>query len=771
MNANVSKRAAALLASLLFALILSAGFTAEAQTAAETGAASEIDAEAIWADLPDPLTGQAVREMVSRLSDGEVRALLLHRLDADAVEEDAAADEVEGLISAIERNANVFWFNVSQLLPQSAHIPAGFAIAFDKLAEGQGIGRLAVIFAIIAGIMVAAFAVEWVLTLFLARLHATVAQSHPAGWLAVLSTLTLRLGLYLVGVGIFFIAAANMIFLAFEDGSSGRRFAMMILEFVIATRITYYLMTYILAPNRPDLRLVHASDETAAYMTRQSVLIVGLYVLGFGLLQWMWHSGAPAMAGRFGFWVNLAVHALVIWSIWQSREGITTMLTGKSGESSPGEQRFARVWPRIAIGLVALEWVIVEIIAESGHVALLSLSTIFITLAVITTLPLFDLVLRAIGRRFDPVLESDSERVAEARVNVQRGVTRCGRVILAAVLIVGLAGLWGLDLTHLAEMGLGARIAGGFIDIILICLLAYALWELANILVKRQLVSEALAAGDEEGAAQGEEGGGGGSRLGTLLPLLHRTAQVLIVLFAVIAILGELGVNIAPLLAGAGVIGLAIGFGAQTLVKDIVSGFFFLLDDAFRTGEYIDVGDVMGTVEKISIRSLRLRHHLGAVHTVPYGEIAKLTNYSRDWVIVKLKFRVPFDTDIAKVKKIFKQIGKDLWSDPELGPDFLDPFKSQGVFDVDDSAIIVRGKFTAKPGKQFLIKREVFVRVQKAFDEAGIPFARKQVIVQVPGDDKFEEGTSRQSIASAAAEAAMEKEQLGDDPNPLGAPA
>ena len=121
--------------------------------------------------------------------------------------------------------------------------------------------------------------------------------------------------------------------------------------------------------------------------------------------------------------------------------------------------------------------------------------------------------------------------------------------------------------------------------------------------------------------------------------------------------LSELGVNIGPLIAGAGIVGLAVGFGAQTLVKDILSGLFFLIDDAFRVGEYIDVGDVRGMVEHISIRSLRLRHHRGPVHTIPFGEIHHLTNYSRDWAIMKLELRVPFDTDIEKVRKIIKKIG------------------------------------------------------------------------------------------------------------------
>jgi moderate conductance mechanosensitive channel len=129
---------------------------------------------------------------------------------------------------------------------------------------------------------------------------------------------------------------------------------------------------------------------------------------------------------------------------------------------------------------------------------------------------------------------------------------------------------------------------------------------------------------------------------------------VVLAVMAVLMALSSLGVQVAPLIAGAGVVGLAIGFGAQTLVKDVISGMFFLLDDAFRVGEYIESGSIRGTVEQISIRSLRLRHHRGALHTVPFGSLDTITNYSRDWVIDKMTISVTYDTDLDKVKKIIK---------------------------------------------------------------------------------------------------------------------
>ena len=233
------------------------------------------------------------------------------------------------------------------------------------------------------------------------------------------------------------------------------------------------------------------------------------------------------------------------------------------------------------------------------------------------------------------------------------------------------------------------------------------------------------------------------SRLTTLLPLFRRALQIAIIVIAGLMILSSLGVNIGPMLAGAGILGLAIGFGAQTLVKDLISGLFFLLDDAFRVGEYIEVGGVGGNVERINTRSLSLRTPAGAVHTVPFGGIDAVANYSRDWAIVKMEFKVTYDTDLAKVKKIFRRIGEELSKDPELAPGFIQPFKFQGVKAMEETGIIVRGKFMAVPGTQFQIRKQVFERVQKAFADEGISFAQRRVQVDLParaGSRRADEG-------------------------------
>jgi moderate conductance mechanosensitive channel len=190
-----------------------------------------------------------------------------------------------------------------------------------------------------------------------------------------------------------------------------------------------------------------------------------------------------------------------------------------------------------------------------------------------------------------------------------------------------------------------------------------------------------------------------------------------------IAALERLGFNIGPLLAGLGVFGIAIGFGAQSLVRDIISGVFFLLEDAFRVGEYIQSGNYKGTVEGFSIRSVRLRHHRGPVYTVPFGLLGAIQNQSRDWVIDKIMVGVTYDSDLEKARKLIKQVGLDLQKDPEFAPLILQPLKMQGVEELGDYAVQIRAKMMTVPGEQFVIRRKAYAMIKKAFDENGIKFA------------------------------------------------
>jgi small-conductance mechanosensitive channel len=159
---------------------------------------------------------------------------------------------------------------------------------------------------------------------------------------------------------------------------------------------------------------------------------------------------------------------------------------------------------------------------------------------------------------------------------------------------------------------------------------------------------------------------------------------------------------------------------------------FFLIDDAFRVGDYIETGGIKGMVEQISLRSVKLRHPRGMVFTIPFGDMGAVQNFSRDYIITKLDVRVRYDADIDRIRKIVKKINKELHKDEEIGPVLLSKIKSQGVREMDDSAMILRVKFKTPPGQQFVVRREVYKRIQERFREEGIEFAHRNVTVYLP---------------------------------------
>jgi len=294
-----------------------------------------------------------------------------------------------------------------------------------------------------------------------------------------------------------------------------------------------------------------------------------------------------------------------------------------------------------------------------------------------------------------------------------------------------------------------------------VAFLGYIAFHAARIWLDRKIEDE----GGDMALSPGDEGGGAGaSRLATLLPLVRNFILTVILTIIALIMVTKMGANVAPLFAGAGIVGLAIGFGSQALVRDILSGAFFLLDDAFRKGEYIDVGNVKGTVEKISLRSFQLRHHLGMLHTIPFGEIQHLTNFSRDWVMMKLPLRLTYDTDIEKVRKLIKKLGQELLEDPVVGDKFMQPLKSQGVIQMDDSAMIARIKFMTKPGDQWVVRKRIFAEIRELFEREGIHFAHREVTVRIPDLDKDRplDAGERKAIGAAARNAldVVEAEQL-----------
>jgi moderate conductance mechanosensitive channel len=278
----------------------------------------------------------------------------------------------------------------------------------------------------------------------------------------------------------------------------------------------------------------------------------------------------------------------------------------------------------------------------------------------------------------------------------------------------------------------------GAMSSIVILLVADFIWQVVKTYIDRRLTSLQAAAppGSEESLRQ--------ARIRTLLPMLRMAVFIVLATVAILMALSSLGVEIGPLIAGAGIFGVAVGFGSQTLVKDVISGIFYLLDDAFRVGEYIQSGSYKGTVESLGFRSVKLRHHRGPIFTVPYGQLGAVENMSRDWVIDKMTINLTYDTDLALAKKVIKQVGKELAADPECAPNIIEPLKMQGVEQFGEFAIQLRMKMMTRPGEQFVIRRKAFAMLKQAFDENGIRFGFPTV--QVSGRDDAEPAAAHQAL-------------------------
>lgn len=354
----------------------------------------------------------------------------------------------------------------------------------------------------------------------------------------------------------------------------------------------------------------------------------------------------------------------------------------------------------------------------------------------------------------EPAEEKPYVKAAHPLANFEDLARRVSGILAFVAGFWAVLNIWDTSMSMVSDSGLNL-----LLDVTIILFFAYIVYHTFRIWIDGKIYEEQGEVVDVDFG--GEGGGEGGSRLSTLLPLFKITMMIIITITFALILFAELGINVSPLFAGAGVVGLAIGFGAQTLVRDIFSGVFFLFDDAFRKGEYIDTGDVKGTVEKISLRSLQLRHHRGPLNTIPFGEIRFLTNYSRDWVIMKLPLRVTYDTDPERVRKMIKKLGLELLEDPVIGKDFIQPLKSQGVIEMQDSAMIIRVKFMTKPGGQWMTRKRVLQDIRALFEREGIKFAHREVTVRLADGEKVKDLTPEQKEAIAGA--ALQDEEPAEE--------
>ncbi|MBW3589903.1 MAG: mechanosensitive ion channel family protein [Actinobacteria bacterium] len=219
--------------------------------------------------------------------------------------------------------------------------------------------------------------------------------------------------------------------------------------------------------------------------------------------------------------------------------------------------------------------------------------------------------------------------------------------------------------------------------------------------------------------------------------------SILVWSISLLLVLGEIGINLGPLLAGAGVAGLAIGFGAQSLVRDFFAGFFVLLEDQYRVGDIIELEGVAGVVERFSLRLTSLRGLDGTLHHIPNGNIQRVSNSSAGWAKAIVDVGVAYDEDLERVKDVIVRAGADLMQDPEIGPLILSPPEILGVEDFAESQVTLRTVVMTPPGKRWPVGRAMRRRIKELFDIEGItiPFPHR-VMVQAEADGRLNKGDS-----------------------------
>ena len=253
------------------------------------------------------------------------------------------------------------------------------------------------------------------------------------------------------------------------------------------------------------------------------------------------------------------------------------------------------------------------------------------------------------------------------------------------------------------------------------------------------------------------------ARAETLGHVLRSVVVALVWGFTALIILGEIGVNLGPLIAGAGIGGVALGFGAQSIVKDFLSGLFMLIEDHYGVGDFVDLGYASGTVEEVSLRSTTIRDLRGTVWHVPNGEIARVGNYSQLWSKAVVDIEVAYDTDVRVAMGIMQQVANELWDDPEWGGDELSEAPTVfGIQSLGASGVGLRLAVKTEPSMQWSVEREIRLRLKEAFDAAGIeiPFPQQTTWLR----DDSDHAATVLSEAEQAAFRALHEEQHAPRP-------
>lgn len=724
--AAVGRRFAGLLLAVV--LLLAQGPSASAQqttTDQTTDPAVAAEVDRLMTALDDPAVRDALRQALAK----DVQAGAEQDVDAMQV----AQERVAALVQA--------WDELDDEIVR---------VAEETVGDGKtGVFAYAIVLTVVGGVV--AFLVSFGLRRLRQRL-----RPDPTGGFG--SRIASALGLILVGLGpvLAFLAAVHFLALAWNGGvASPHETANIVIRASLWVFAVAIIVDVLWSPTRPETGLLRATAPRARLARWVLVGSTAAIMVIAAIAQLLALAGmAPLAAALFSLILSISLLATLLILIWKLRkplhESVREMLP-------PGSTlgRVMALWPApvslylLVIWAATLGSVLAGQSQPAGRLILsIVLPTIIFSIAAAYSRSIVRSIPAAAAAAAAPVDDHgkpDPEFVRQAK-HIPSALTKIAVAawLVAIVAVIGLL-TWLYEFDVASSLGIGQHVLTAVVKVICVALVAYIVYAVISASIARAMIR--IDTGQNPSRAK---------RLRTLLPLFRVFLMNVVVVMAVLISLSSMGIDIGPLVAGAGIIGLAIGFGSQKLVSDIVAGVFFLLDDAFAVGDFVQVGSLAGQVESLSIRSMKLRHARGPVHTIPFGEINSLTNHSRDWVIVKLEFRLPSDTDLAVVKKIVKRIGAELENDPEVKKNLLETLKSQGVRRFEDNAMIVGVKFKSLPGEQFVIRRIVYQKIRDAFTQANIHFADRGVVVRVGAN-----ATPAETAAAAAAAVHAQQEQAG----------
>lgn len=491
----------------------------------------------------------------------------------------------------------------------------------------------------------------------------------------------------------------------------------------------------LLCPEDRTLRLIPIGDENANYL---SVWIIrfarytAFYQLFIGILTAL---GVAAQEYAFirgilliVFPCMISVFVMQLAKEMRMRFGRALKMAGDEDKKERGTTKILgpilQYWAFLAIpyGWIIFAFLIVHYERGFSFLFIATFWTALILFALTILLRLNDWAFR----KFFAINEVVKERLPglEERTNRYISILKKSVKIFLIIITLGIiAHIWGVPISSFVVSRTGALVILRALTIVITA------GVIMGIIETSQYVSEYLMKEKKKGKKKG-----GSQKIKTLAPVINTAVKIAACFIGGIIILDRLGVNTTPILAGAGIVGLAVGFGAQTLVKDLINGLFILFEESLRVGDYADLGKNEGIVEAIGLRTVKLRDVSGNVHIVPNSSIDAVTNMSKEFSRSVIDVGVAYREDVDEVIGILEEIGEEMRNDPDYGKSILEPMEVFGLQKFDDSAIVIRVRLTTKPLKQWGIKRAFNMRIKKKFDERGIeiPFPHRTIYMGEP---------------------------------------